>query len=83
MIVSFLAFSFAASATYVLNDLWDLEDDRAHPRKCLRPLRERNLPDTRGLAVAAVALLLALVMASVSPRASSRCCCSPPDDDRV
>jgi 4-hydroxybenzoate polyprenyltransferase len=47
----------------VLNDLWDLEDDRAHPRKCLRPFASGNLPILRGLAVAAVALILALVMA--------------------
>ena len=32
------AFSLAASATYVFNDLWDLDSDRAHPRKKNRPL---------------------------------------------
>lgn len=33
VLLAFLAFSLAASATYVVNDLWDLENDRAHPRK--------------------------------------------------
>ena len=61
--VAFLAFSFAASATYLLNDLWDLENDRAHPRKRLRPFASGSLSILQGLAVAAVALALALVMA--------------------
>lgn len=68
MAVAFLAFSFAASATYMVNDLWDLENDRAHPRKRLRPFASARLPILNGLAVAAGALLLALVLAfSVSP----------------
>ena len=33
VLLAFLAFSLAASATYLVNDLWDLENDRAHPRK--------------------------------------------------
>ncbi len=64
MSVAFLAFSLAASATYVLNDLWDLENDREHPRKRFRPFASGNLPILQGLAVAAVALVIALVMAS-------------------
>ncbi|MDO8288316.1 MAG: decaprenyl-phosphate phosphoribosyltransferase [Parvibaculum sp.] len=34
----FLAFCCMASAVYVLNDIMDIEADRAHPVKCLRPL---------------------------------------------
>lgn len=68
MIVAFVAFSFAASATYIVNDLWDLENDRAHPRKRLRPFASGRLPILNGLAVAAGAVLLALALAlSVSP----------------
>jgi len=62
-VVAFLAFSFAASASYVLNDLWDLENDRAHPRKRLRPFASARLPIVQGLAVAAAALVIALAMA--------------------
>ncbi|MFN3475082.1 MAG: UbiA family prenyltransferase [Blastomonas sp.] len=36
-VLAFVAFSLVASATYVLNDLLDLSNDRAHPRKCKRP----------------------------------------------
>lgn len=37
-VLAFIAFSLIASATYVLNDLLDLNADRAHPRKRGRPL---------------------------------------------
>jgi len=36
--LAFLAFCAMASAVYVLNDLLDVEADRAHPTKCKRPL---------------------------------------------
>ncbi|SHN49863.1 UbiA family prenyltransferase [Erythrobacter sanguineus] len=37
-VLAFIAFSLIASGTYVLNDLMDLNADRAHPRKRNRPL---------------------------------------------
>jgi 4-hydroxybenzoate polyprenyltransferase len=64
MVLAFLAFSFAASATYIVNDLWDLESDRSHPRKCLRPFACGALPILHGLLVAGIALALSLVLAS-------------------
>src|SRR5262245_25220086 len=54
--IAFFAFSFAASASYILNDLWDLENDRAHPRKRLRPFASGRIPIARGLAVSAALL---------------------------
>jgi 4-hydroxybenzoate polyprenyltransferase len=63
MAVAFLAFSFAASATYMVNDLWDLENDRAHPRKRFRPFASAKIPILHGLAVAGIVLVLALLLA--------------------
>lgn len=37
-LLAFLAFCGMASAVYVLNDIVDIEADRAHPVKCRRPL---------------------------------------------
>lgn len=37
-VYAFLAFSLLASSIYILNDIRDLESDRRHPVKCLRPL---------------------------------------------
>lgn len=36
--IAFIAFSFSASAIYILNDYMDIEDDRKHPTKKDRPL---------------------------------------------
>lgn len=56
MLLAFLCFSGAASATYIANDLWDLGNDRRHPRKKLRPFASGALPITSGVAAAAVLL---------------------------
>jgi len=55
--IAFLAFSLTASATYLANDLLDLNSDRAHPRKRYRPLA-CALVSLPAAMVAAVALLL-------------------------
>lgn len=63
LVVALMAFSFLASATYIINDLCDLESDRTHPRKRLRPFASATIPILNGLAVAGILLLLALVLA--------------------
>lgn len=65
MVVAFAAFSLAASATYIVNDLWDLDNDRAHPRKRNRPFASGAIPLLHGLVVAGGALLLAFALAFV------------------
>lgn len=56
LILGFLAFSFVASAIYILNDYRDIEKDRIHPMKRKRPLAA-GLISTRN-AFIAMALLL-------------------------
>ncbi len=62
---AYFAFGFAASAGYVLNDLKDRELDRAHPRKCRRPIAAgRVSPVAAGVyAVALIALAVASILA--------------------
>jgi 4-hydroxybenzoate polyprenyltransferase/phosphoserine phosphatase len=68
VLLAFIAFSLAASATYIVNDLWDLDNDRAHPRKRNRPFASAQLSIFSGLGAAAGLLGLALLLASaVSP----------------
>ena len=57
LVITFFAFSFAASGTYIVNDLFDLESDRQHSRKRKRPLASGELTITQG--VLTVALLVA------------------------
>lgn len=63
MVLAFLSFSLAASATYVVNDLWDLDNDRAHPRKRHRTFASARLPILHGLAIAGVILIFAFALA--------------------
>ena len=68
-VVAFFAFCFAASASYIVNDVWDIESDRAHPRKRRRAFASAQIPITLGLAVAAGALALALMLAAAVSQA--------------
>lgn len=63
VVVAFFAFSMAASATYVVNDLLDLDSDRTHPRKRFRPFASASIPITQGVAGAAALLLGAFALA--------------------
>jgi 4-hydroxybenzoate polyprenyltransferase/phosphoserine phosphatase len=62
---AFLAFCLAASATYILNDLWDIESDRAHPRKKERPFASGQLSVLYGVLLAGTAFLMSLGIASI------------------
>lgn len=66
-VAAFLAFSFMASAGYVINDLLDLDADRRHSRKRLRPFACGALSVTRGLVFAAALAVGASVVAALLP----------------
>ena len=57
------SFSLAASATYIVNDLWDLDSDRAHARKRLRPLASGEVTIISSLIVSASFLTAGLAIA--------------------
>ncbi|MBK1653893.1 4-hydroxybenzoate polyprenyltransferase [Allochromatium vinosum] len=63
--VAFLAFSLAASATYVVNDLWDLDSDRIHPRKRRRPLASADVSIVSALVVSAFCLVAGFALAGM------------------
>lgn len=68
VIAAFVSLSLVASAGYVLNDLLDLTDDRAHPRKRNRPFASGALSAQFGTAMVPALLLGGLgVSALISP----------------
>jgi decaprenyl-phosphate phosphoribosyltransferase len=65
---AFLAFCLLASATYLLNDVRDAEQDRLHPRKRLRPVAAGELSKRTALCAGALLALAGLVLAvAVAP----------------
>ncbi|MEZ6234050.1 MAG: UbiA prenyltransferase family protein [Phycisphaerales bacterium] len=64
---AFLAFNLAASGCYVVNDLRDVEQDRAHPRKRRRPIACGDVtPRQAGVFTAVLFLASALFAALAS-----------------
>ncbi len=59
---AFVAFCLCASSVYIANDLLDLESDRIHPRKRLRPFASGDAPISLGVYTAPVLLIASLVL---------------------
>ena len=67
-LLAFLSFGLVASATYIFNDLLDLEADRHHPRKRSRPFAAGDLSPITGAATILLFLALSLALALLLPR---------------
>ena len=61
-VLTFFALSFLASATYIVNDLADLDNDRAHQRKRDRPLASGRISIPTSLAIAFPLAIVAFAM---------------------
>ena len=65
---AFALFCLAAGAVYLVNDVLDIEDDRAHPVKRLRPVAAGTLP--LGMAIRAATTLVGRLRTSDSAAAA-------------
>ena len=61
---AFAAFSMIASAGYLINDLLDLNSDRAHPRKRFRPMASGKMSILSGIILAFILLTGGILLAS-------------------
>ncbi len=61
--LAFVAFCLGASATYLLNDVRDVEADRRHPVKRNRPIAAGQVPVPVAYAIAAVLLVASIALA--------------------
>jgi 4-hydroxybenzoate polyprenyltransferase len=59
----FMLLSLCASGTYIVNDISDLDADRAHPQKSHRPFAAGHLSVVTGLAVAGTLISISLAVA--------------------
>lgn len=64
-LLAFISFSLGASATYILNDLWDLPSDRVHPTKCKRPFASGNISIEKGFITAVLLLIASALLAGL------------------
>ena len=64
--VAFVCLCAAASATYLINDVRDVNSDRAHPRKRFRPIAAGELSSPMAIVLAVVLVVLALTGAAIS-----------------
>ena len=60
---AFFAFCFIASSVYIFNDLMDLEQDKAHPRKQFRALASGKISQTAAVISMLCLILLAVISA--------------------
>ncbi len=60
-LIMFFCFSAVASFGYIVNDLLDLQSDRAHPTKKHRPFASGALSASQGAVIAAVLMVLAMI----------------------
>ncbi len=64
VIAGIVAFSFAASCIYIVNDLLDLEADRLHAKKRLRPFASGAVPISVGMTLCVALGVMALGIAA-------------------
>lgn len=63
--LAFLALGILASATYLLNDLWDIADDRRHWSKRNRPLASGRMAIAEAVVAIPVAMLVAFALGAL------------------
>ncbi len=64
LMLALTSFSLCASSVYIANDLFDMESDRLHPRKRLRPFASGLVPAWAGVVLAPALLVVSLAIGS-------------------
>ena len=60
--LAFCSFCLCSSSVYIANDLFDLENDRAHPRKRKRPFAAGDVPILAGVVTAPLLFFQSLIL---------------------
>lgn len=62
VLLAFIAFCTLSSASYVLNDIFDIKKDKLHPFKRFRPLANKDLSINFALAVAIFLIIISFIL---------------------
>ena len=73
LIVGFFAFSFTASAFYIFNDLFDIENDRNHHSKKYRSFASGTLSILHGFFIFCLLMFAAMILALNLPQSFQIC----------
>lgn len=63
--IAFVCFSLAASSVYMINDVLDVNEDRAHPKKRLRPVASGQISPRTATIAAVLAALASLAIPAI------------------
>lgn len=63
--LAFVSFSFVASAIYIFNDYYDMEEDRNHPKKRTRPLASGKVSKPSAIRLMIVSLVIGIGIATI------------------
>ena len=70
--LTFLSFSLAALAIYCLNDIIDVNADRAHPVKCKRPIASGAITIPQAYGMMALSMLVSIVLMFLLPAGQTK-----------
>ena len=59
-LIAFISFSLSASAIYILNDYFDIEEDRQHPKKKYRPLASGDITKKQSIVIMVILLSIGI-----------------------
>lgn len=65
VVLAFIAFCGLSSATYIINDVFDVEKDKLHPFKKFRPLANGDIPLSFGISFAVLLIIGSLYIAQI------------------
>jgi len=65
-LIAFIAFCFGTSAVYIINDIFDRENDKKHPVKSKRPIASGEISISSGIIVSIILFALSIALASYS-----------------